>query len=53
MQLTQSLDEFEKWRVTKYLDGFMSISEQDYLVINRMSDQDVATGFEVDWQQNM
>lgn len=25
------LDEFEQWRVNKYLDGFVSMSEQDFV----------------------
>jgi hypothetical protein len=49
----ESLDDFERWRVSKYLDGFMSMSEQDYLVISNMHDKDVAKGFEVDWRENI
>jgi hypothetical protein len=49
----ENLDDFEKWRVAKYLDGYMSMSEEDYLVVSEMSDIDVAPGFEVDWQENM
>ena len=31
------LDDFEKWRVSRYLDGYMSMSEQDYLVISQIN----------------
>jgi len=38
------LDEFEKWRVSKYLDGYFSMSEQDFRVLVTMSG-DGASGF--------
>ena len=47
----ESLNEFERWRVFKYLDGFTMMSEQDYLVIMQM-DIPLAA-FEVDWKSNM
>ena len=33
----EDLDDFEKWRVSRYLDGYMSMSEQDYLVISQIN----------------
>jgi len=33
----KDLDDFEKWRVSRYLDGYMSMSEQDYLVISQIN----------------
>jgi hypothetical protein len=45
------LDEFERWRVFKYLDGYLTMSEQDYQVIMRT---DVSpNGFVRDWTLNM
>jgi len=49
----EELDDFEKWRVSKYLDGFMTMSEQDYLVYREINDKEPATGFEDDWRENM
>lgn len=31
------LDDFDKWRVSKYLDGYLSMSEQDYLLYREMA----------------
>jgi hypothetical protein len=36
------LDDFERWRVGRYLDGYMSMSEQDYLVISQIGGADPA-----------
>ncbi len=47
----EELNAFEHWRVSKYLDGFMILSEQDYLVITEL--ESGAYGFQRDWQQNM
>jgi len=49
-----ALDEFEKWRVFKYLDGYFTMSEQDYLVALRLTEgTQVTAGFEDDWRENM
>jgi hypothetical protein len=48
----EELDEFEKWRVSKYLDGFMVMSQQDYLVFSEINDK-TSLGFEMDWRENM
>ena len=45
------LDEFDKWRVSKYLDGFFSMSEQDFRVLVTMHDS--GAGFKDDWLENM
>jgi hypothetical protein len=42
------LNEFERWRVNKYLDGFMSMSEQDFHVIKDI-DEGTLKGFGYDW----
>ena len=44
------LDDFEKWRVSKYLDGFMTMASQDYLVTLRMN-RDV-NSLKADWREN-
>ncbi len=49
----KELDEFEKWRVSKYLDGFMSMSQQDYLLYVVINDKETKVTFEVDWRENM
>lgn len=46
------LDEFDRWRVAKYLDGYFSMSEQDFRVLVTMSDAGTG-GFRDDWQENM
>ena len=46
------LDDFERWRVGRYLDGYMSMSEQDYLVINQIGGMDIA-GFRDDMFEYM
>jgi hypothetical protein len=47
------LDDFERWRVFKYLDGFISMSQQDYLVYLAMDDETEELAFLDDWQENM
>lgn len=47
------LDDFEKWRVSRYLDGFMTMSQQDYLVYQGLGDDGTAAGYEYDWRRNM
>ena len=46
------LDDFERWRVGRYLDGYMSMSEQDYLVISQIGGSDSA-GFNDDMREYM
>ena len=45
------LDDFDTWRVSKYLDGYFSMSEQDFRVLVTMSD--AGSGFRDDWRENM
>ena len=45
------LDDFDKWRVSKYLDGFTTMASQDYLVTLR-TDRDIGS-MEEDWRENM
>ena len=50
----EALDDFQKWRVFKYLDGYFSMSEQDYLVALRLNEApNITRGFEDDWRENM
>ena len=51
-QSFDELDEFERWRVARYLDGYMSMSEQDYLVISQINGGDIA-GFNTDMRKYM
>ena len=51
-QAYHELDEFEKWRVGRYLDGYMSMSEQDYLVLIQIGGMDTA-GFVDDMREYM
>ena len=46
------LDDFERWRVGRYLDGYMSMSEQDYLVLVQIGGMDIA-GFVDDMGEYM
>ena len=46
----ESLDELERWRVFKYLDGFMTMSEQDYVVLKEIEEGTLG-GFMYDWKQ--
>jgi hypothetical protein len=46
------LDDFERWRINKYLDGFMSMSEQDFHVIKDI-DEGTLEGFGYDWNRFM
>jgi len=50
-QSYDELDDFDKWRVSKYLDGFTTMASQDYLVTLRMN-RDVSSMKE-DWRENM
>jgi hypothetical protein len=52
-QSFDELDDFDKWRVSKYLDGYMSMSEQDYLVIHQMEGVVADAAFLDDWHENM
>ena len=45
------LTTFERWRVERYLDGFMVMSEQDYLVLRELEGGLVS--FRYDWERNM
>ena len=49
----QELDDFQKWRLFKYLDGYMTMSEQDFRVYNATNDEEISTTFGVDWRENM
>jgi hypothetical protein len=49
----EELDEFDRWRVSKYLDGFVSMSQQDYLVYLAMDNESEELAFSNDWQENM
>jgi hypothetical protein len=51
-QSFEDLDDFEKWRVARYLDGYMSMSEQDYIVISQINGGDLA-GFDDDMREYM
>jgi len=46
------LDDFERWRVNRYLDGYMSMSEQDYGVITQIDGGDL-DGFDHDMREYM
>lgn len=45
----ESLEEFERWRLFKYLDGFMTMSEQDYVVLKDI-EKGTLGGFKYDWE---
>ena len=47
------LDDFQKWKLFKYLDGYMTMSEQDFGVYSSLGDDEIATTFGVDWRENM
>lgn len=49
----EDLGDFELWRIQKYLDGYVSMSEQDYLVLTKLPDERISSGFKHDWQENM
>ena len=49
----QELDDFDRWRVSKYLDGFVSMSQQDYRVYLAMNDEGEKLAFLDDWRENM
>ena len=52
-QSFEDLDDFEKWRVARYLDGYMSMSEQDFLVYRQISDTGGDAAFEDDMREYM
>ena len=52
-QSFDELDDFDKWRISKYLDGYVSMSEQDYLVMSAVEGFQGATAFLNDWRENM
>jgi len=52
-QSFKDLDDFEKWRVSRYLDGYMSMSEQDYLVYSEINDTGGDAAFEEDMREYM
>lgn len=47
------LDDYERWKLYKYLDGYMSMSEQDYRVYIDTGDEKIKTTFSRDWRENM
>lgn len=47
----ERLDDFERWRVTKYLDGYFVMSEQDFTVMSQ-TDGSIPS-FSYDWRVNM
>ncbi len=49
----EELDQFQRWRVSKYLDGYMTMSEQDFRVYIETGDVEIQTTFEMDWRENM
>ena len=49
----EDLDDFDKWRVSKYLDGFLGMSEQDYRVYRAMGEEEEDLAFRDDWRENM
>jgi hypothetical protein len=49
----EDLSEFELWRSQKYLDRYVSMSEQDYLVLTKLPDLYISAGFRHDWRENM
>jgi hypothetical protein len=50
-QSFETLDEFEKWRLTKYLDGFCMMAQQDYFTISMSDESEIITAFTVDWKE--
>ena len=48
----EALEPFEKWRVYKYLDGFFTMSEQDYLAMKTI-EAGTLGGFDYDWKHFM
>ena len=49
----EELDRFQQWRVSKYLDGYMTMSEQDFRVYIETGDVEIEATFEMDWRENM
>lgn len=52
-QSFNDLDDFEKWRVSKYLDGYMSMSQQDFHVYREIDGMESDEAFQDDWRENM
>jgi len=49
----EQLETFEQWRVFKYLHGFMTMSEQDFLVARALAEGTMGGGFVYDWKNFM
>ena len=47
------LDSFQRWRIFKYLDGYFTMSEQDFRVFVATGNAKIVTTFGVDWRENM
>ena len=47
------LEEFEKWRVSKYFDGFFVMAQQDYFVIRQNDVGETLVLFESDWRERL
>jgi len=47
------LEEFEKWRISKYFDGFFVMAQQDYFVIRQNDVGETWVAFETDWRQRL
>lgn len=47
------LEEFEKWRISKYFDGFFVMAQQDYFVIRQNDVSETLVTFESDWRQRL
>jgi exonuclease I len=52
-QSYEDLDDFERWKVSKYLDGYMSMSQQDYLTYIETTENEYETTMADDWRENM
>ena len=52
-QSFEELDDFEKWRVARYLDGYMSMSEQDFLVYRQINNTGQDAAFVDDFREYM
>ena len=52
-QSFEDLDDFEKWRVSKYPDGYMTMSQQDWLVYREIGGTGSNKAFADDWRENM
>ena len=47
------LEKFEKWRISKYFDGFFVMAQQDYFVIRQNDVGETLVAFEADWRRRM